>query len=313
MNRKQLKIWLRKQLRVRDDEFDAVWSWLEDNKWLAEYDQGNPELADEEEVLEQARRLAKLLYEVRLLPGGTVRYSPPERPERRVPDEVSVELDSYTRMRAETASEVSAAFADKHPDVRRFRRAYLGGEDARLTEEQAREFLEHPPTGEILDELLSLAKKLGWRYRWTYQDTWRFLLTGVVPYMVPLRVHYNYVRDEPGAPEPYYPNMAEITLIVEPWVDAKDVERVYRDVQRQVLGGDNRKRDERTLDAVRFVARRIRGTGNESWAELTQRWNRTQTNPQRRYKSRGALHQAFKRFVRTVYHQPVYEASEPES
>ena len=52
-------------------------------------------------------------------------------------------------------------------------------------------------------------------------------------------------------------------MIVELWVDTKDVEQVYRDVQRQVLGGDkrkstdNRKKKERTLDAVGFAARQI--------------------------------------------------------
>lgn len=245
---------------------------------------------------------------MRLSSGEVLQHSSPERPNRGVPEEVSIELDDYTQRRAETASAVAAVFADGHPEVREFRRKYLGGEYARLTEEQARQFLDDDQPEHILDEMLSLARKLGWRYRWAYHDTWQFLLTGDAPYVVPLRVHYNHGHDEP-----HYPSMAEITLIVEPWVDAKDVECVYRDVQRQVLGGDNRKKDERTLAAVRFAARRMREHGSESWAELKRHWNEAQRDPKRRYKSRGGLHQAFQRFVRAVYHPPVYKDREPRA
>jgi hypothetical protein len=77
---------------------------------------------------------------------------------------------------------------------------------------------------------------------------WWFALTGDAPYVQPLRVHYDSIEDEP-----HYPNMGQLTLIVEPWVDATEVERVYRSVQRQVLGGDNRKKDKHTLEAARFV------------------------------------------------------------
>jgi hypothetical protein len=140
------------------------------------------------------------------------------------------------------------------------------------------------------------------------------VLTGDVPYVQPLTVHFSYNVSN----EDHYPNTAEITMIVEPWVDAKDVERVYRDVQRQVLGGDkrksadNRKKKERTLDAVCFAARRIRESGNESWAELTRRWNRSQKNRKRRYNSRSGLLQAFKRFMRPAYNQPIYKPFESE-
>jgi hypothetical protein len=232
---------------------------------------------------------------------------PPKRADRKPPREVSVDLDDYSQRRAETASEVAALFADGHPEVKGFREAYLGGESVRLSEEQARGFLEGDQPEHILDEMLSIARRLGWGYRWTYHDTWWFLLTGQAPYIQPLRVHHEYVRDEE-----HYPNMVQLTLVVEPWVDAKDLERVYRDVQRQVLGGDNRKKPTRTLDAVRFVARRMREHGRESWSKLQTEWNRSQTHPEGRYKSHGALELAFKRFARAVYHEPTYERAKPE-
>lgn len=70
-----------------------------------------------------------------------------------------------------------------------------------------------------------------------------------------------------------------------------------------MLGGDNRKKDKHTLEAVRFVAREMRRE-HISWAELLRRWNGTQTNPERCYKSRGGLLQAFNRFVRAIYRPP---------
>ncbi len=309
MSREAFRAWLDKELQVNEDWLEAIWDTLDKDGWLDLYDRGDP--TARADILHEATSLRELLY--KRLPHVAPLHSAPERLDRSVPTEVSIDLGDYSRRRAETASEVAAAFANMHPDVRRFRRIHLGGEGARLTEEQAQAFLEDLPTGEILEELLSLAKRLGWRYRWTYQDTWRFLLTGTVPHIVPLRVHYNYVRDEPESPEPHYPNMAEITLIVEPWVDARDVERIYRNVQRQVLGGDNRKNDKRTLEAIRFAARQMREHGRKSWAEIVRHWNTAQTDPKRRYDSRGGLQQAFKRFVRTTYNEPQYKAAEPTS
>jgi hypothetical protein len=151
----------------------------------------------------------------------------------------------------------------------------------------------------IFDRLHSLAQKPSGAYRWRLDAAKWFVLTGDVPYVQPLTIRFSYTISN----EEHYPNTAEITMTVEPWVDAKDVERVYREVQRQVLsgdnrkGGDNRKKKERTLDAVCFAARRIREGGNESWSELTRRWNRRQKDPGRRYNSRGGLQQAFKRFL----------------
>jgi hypothetical protein len=162
--------------------------------------------------------------------------------------------------------------------------------------------------------LHALAKKLSGAYRWRLDAAKWFVLTGDVPYVQPLTIRFSRTISN----EEHYPNTAEITMIVEPWVNAKDVERAYRDVQRQVRcgangkGGDNRKKKERTLDAVYFAARQIREGGNESWSELTRCWNRSQKDSRRRYNSRGALQQAFKRFLPPVYNRPTYKPFVPE-
>jgi hypothetical protein len=285
----------------RPDVPDAVWGCL--MKVGLPFDVVREGFAGQEwgELVREAKRCLHSAHEN----AGSV--PPPRRADRKPDLDVSVDLDDYSRRRAETASDVAALFADGHPEVKGFREAYLGAESARLSEEQARGFRAEDQPEHILDEMLSIAQRLGWRYRWTYRDTWWYLLTGQAPYIQPLRVHYEYVSDEE-----HYPNMAQLTLILEPWVDAKDLERVYRDVQRQVLGGDNRKKPTRTLDAVRFVARRMREHGRESWSKLHTEWNRSQTHLVRRYESRGALELAFKRFTRAVYHEPTYEPAKPE-
>jgi hypothetical protein len=233
---------------------------------------------------------------------------------REAPQEVSVDLDDYSQKRAKTFSEVAASLAEGHPEVRRFRREFLGSEDVRLTGGHAGEMLyEQDQSLHIFDRLHALAKKLSRAYRWRLDAAKWFVLTGDVPYVQPLTIQFSHTISN----EEHYPNTAEIIMIVEPWVDAKDVERAYRDVRRQVRGdnrkgGDNRKKKERTLDAVCFAARQSREGGDESWTELTKRWNWSQKDPGRRYNSRGGLQQAFKRFLRPVYNRPTYKPFEPE-
>lgn len=164
---------------------------------LSLYDRGQ---VFEEDLLEEATKFATSFH--RMVLRDTLRYQPPERPNRSVPEEAPVDLDDYTRKRAETASEVAAFFADTHPDVREFRRKHLGGEDVRLSEAEALELLEEDATSEMLGDLRRLGRTLSWRYRWTYQDMWWFALTGDAPYVQPLRVHYDSIEDEP-----HYPNM----------------------------------------------------------------------------------------------------------
>jgi hypothetical protein len=90
----------------------------------------------------------------------------------------------------------------------------------------------------------------------------------------------------------------------------KEVARLYKEVQRQVLGkAENKKRRERVLDAVRFVAQQIREHGDEAWARRTDRWN--QAYPERRYKDYRKLRQAFERFVHPTYYRPKWKPHRP--
>ena len=118
-----------------------------------------------------------------------------------------------------------------------------------------------------LEELSWLAKRLLRADRWREDAAKWFVLTGEVPYVQPLSVTVS----EHVSIQNYYPNTASIALTVDAWVDAKDVERVYRDVQRQVLGGGNRKKSGRTLDVVLFITQQIRDHGHEAWSKRVKR------------------------------------------
>jgi hypothetical protein len=307
ISREELGKWLKKELGVREAVFDALWQDLESRRWLSDYDQGG---CSEHDLLDAAQEALETYQSIASATGDAAQLSPPGRDGREVPKEVSVQLDDYTQKRAKTFSQLAAALADTHPGVREFRKRVLGGENVRLTEEQASQFLYEANVSErqkmILDELSSLAKRLSRAYRWREDAAKWFVLTGGAPYVQPLSVT---VSDHVSI-EDYYPNTASIALTVEAWVDAKDVERVYRDVQRQVLGGDNRKKSGRTLDVVLFIARQIRDHGREAWSKRVERWNKA--HPERSYKSFRELRQVYERFLHPSYNAPKYKPSKRE-
>ena len=97
------------------------------------------------------------------------------------------------------------------------------------------------------------------------------------------------------------------------WVDAEEVERVFRETQRHILGGDARPTDERTLEVVKFVARRMRECKDETWEERWKAWNRACPKDWR-YKTYNGFRQTFKRFANRLhkpYNLPNFPVPEP--
>lgn len=306
-NREDFPTWLKRELGVTEAAFDEIWQLLKSRYYLAEYARGQSSATD---VLHAAQEIKEAYECIASAQGDAAQLSPPGREGREVPKEVSVQLDDYSQKRAQVFSELAAALADTHPSVRTFRERFLGAENVRLTQERASQFLYEGHNSErqrtALDELSRLAKRLSRAYRWREDAAEWFILTGQAPYVQPLSVTVS----EYVSIEDHYPNTARIALTAEVWVDAKDVERVYRDVQRQVLGGDNRKKANSTLEAVLFVARQIREHGAEAWSKRVERWNEAQ--PGRRYKSFRELRQVYERFVHPSYKAPKYEPSKRE-
>ena len=119
--------------------------------------------------------------------------------------------------------------------------------------------------GSVLDRLRSLSEKLAKTYRWQELQAVWFVLTGATPIVSPISMK---VRTSQGE---YSPDVAEITLTVEPWVPAERVEKVYRDLQLQVVSR-TRQPWERNLKVYLFVKQKQKEGLNRS--ELPALWNK---------------------------------------
>jgi hypothetical protein len=303
--------WLAAQLN-REDVPDAVWGHVLKLGLPYEVitggdDRSRRELVDEAKAYLRASHDESPGYGGRLSRGS----------ERGAREEVELGLDAYTLKRGQAFSEVTAALANTRGDVRSFRERYLGGR--LLSDEEAATFLEDLEANcrsfdtnarKTRDELYKLADLLARAYRWREGDgegdaRW-FVLTGNVPEVRPVvvAVARHWSRRNP--------NWAQVILTIEPWVDAREVARLYKAVQKQVLGkAENKKTSDHVLDAVRFVAQQIREHGDESWSRRVERWNRA--HPEQRYKDFRGLRQAFERFVHPTYHRPKWRSYRPSS
>jgi hypothetical protein len=230
-----------------------------------------------------------------------------------------VRLDEYTRLRAEVFSEVAGALANRWTEVREFRSTYLGDTDARLTGAEAGAWLYRREAPEYaLADLAEISRRLSREFRWRMGDADWFMLTGYVPFVKPVSVSVRQSshRDLPNyLNRPYYlegsnfmVDTAEIVITAEPWVDSDIVVGAFKEVQKQVRGGDNRKITTKTLKAVRFVARRL-GADKIRWPELRVGWN--EAHPGMRYNNRNDLYEAFRRFLRPKYNSPKFPDYEP--
>jgi hypothetical protein len=287
---------------------------------------------DEEEHWEEAEREARKLLTAYY--GAPGKSRPPGRGEDRgTPAQVAVNPSEDVTKKAEALAEVFATLAENHREVQRFRRRYLPGWP--LTDEQAREFLNkrggpqgtdkavrrsapnpkwslHPAAKRFLTpsemrELLGLADKLSKAYGWKEGDALWFVLTGYIPPIRPLEVEM-FIHMSTGPSRDHDPITARITITAQAWVQADEVAGVFRDAQRQLLRSDAPPtiRDERTLEVVKFVARRMRDHGRETWDERWKAWNRTHPKGWR-YSAYSGFRQAYDRFMRRY----VYRKYEP--
>jgi hypothetical protein len=303
----------------------------DDSMYLAYY-------VDDEDAWAQLEGEARPLLRVNDGASASGSLPPGRDGDRAAPTEIAVELSEVSLERARAFSEVAAALADNHPEVKRFRWTHLRYpylRDRLLTDQEARAFLDEQGgpygTGWVLEKLLRIAnERLVKTYHWREGDAVWFMLTGYVPPVRPFEVGGyisptiknagrprkripnlyppRYIAAVPKAKE-FHPSTAQITVTAEVWVDAREVERAFRDAQRQILGGDTRGRDDRTLAAVTFVARRMREHGKESWRERWEAWHQT-CRKEWRYASYRGLRQAFERFAYPEYRLSNYQLRE---
>jgi hypothetical protein len=110
----------------------------------------------------------------------------------------------------------------------------------------------------VLGRLWHTAHRLLRNYPWFEQDAVWFLLTGETPYVAPMTVRHKHREHETSGP---YPPVGFgyqlVALTVEPWVPAETVHKVYRDLQRRLLGGDNRPVGNKNRSLFSFVTERV--------------------------------------------------------
>jgi hypothetical protein len=129
--------------------------------------------------------------------------------------------------------------------------------------------------GSLLAVLQELAGHLAERFLWQRAQATQFVLTGDEPPAVPpVTIRYALQGDEDF-------KHGQVTLTVAPWVSAKTVNEVYRDIQKRILGSSrNRKPEVKNLTLLRFVLERediaslSRPRRRERGRELVKEWNK---------------------------------------
>jgi hypothetical protein len=203
-----------------------------------------------------------------------------------------IELESppsgYVTARASAISESWAMLADARPDVTEFREKLLGGR--LLSSEEAEAMVSVPEDGQ--EELRELGSRLAKDYLgWDEKEAMRYVLTGEAPRLQAIKIHHRG-----KFPSRYRPFQHSVTLTVLPWVPAKEVERVYRNIQRQLLEETSRETGTRILEVARFYCEQLRTRGPmPSWPAWAERWNETHPDKKfptwrhfREYLARGA-------------------------
>jgi hypothetical protein len=110
--------------------------------------------------------------------------------------------------------------------------------------------------GSVLGELRTLCKELTKVHPWDIdQATW-FVLTGETPFVRPIRAKKQETWLIDGRA------YTTISLTVQPWVPPEQVETVYRQLQKQVIGGAHGRVSDKNLNLLRFVIDRADGSGN---------------------------------------------------
>ena len=275
----------------------------------------------------KARRRASLEDAGMMLPPGRAKGEGA----RHAPPEIKVEPSEAALKRAEAFREVALTLAGKHPAIQQFRRMHLRGR--LLTDEEARSFLDRRCDGPrrtiygtkaVSRKLWKLAEKLSKTYQWREGDAVWHVLTGYNPPVRPLEVRADidqavwydgsptrssgttWITAKAGdSSRAYRPSTARITITADASVEAGEVERAFRDAQRQILGGDARPTQPQTLEAASFVARRMCECPAESWKQRLRIWNETRPEEWRHNNFR-ALRQAFERFAYRKYNIPNY-------
>jgi hypothetical protein len=262
MNAEQLRIQVvkrRKEWKRSDDGYvpEHTWQWLEAEGFVEDA----LLMAFDEQAVEFIVRRIDQMYGWAPYDGARQSAGKGEYDQESTP-----KVGEYVSARAKAISEFLAMLADQRPDVAEFRRKSLGGR--LFAPEEARAIVGAP--GTVAEEARKLGARLTDDYLgWDEEGAVRYVLTGEAPQLRPIKI-----RGRGKFRNGMRPFQHSVTLTVLPWVPAKEVERVYRNVQQEVLEETSRETGARILEVTQFVWEQLRLDGErESWKLWFERWN----------------------------------------
>jgi hypothetical protein len=123
--------------------------------------------------------------------------------------------------------------------------------------------------GSVLGDLRRLCNELTKAHPWDLDEATWFVITGETPFVRPIRAKTHTSSLLGGR------TYNTISLTIQPWVPPETVEIVYRELQKQVIGGGPGRIGEKNLNLLRFVTKRADGNGNLPKGDILVRdWDR---------------------------------------
>jgi hypothetical protein len=145
------------------------------------------------------------------------------------------------------------------------------------------------------DHLRKASVWLSRRFPWDRWDSVWFVLTNAAPFVSPIQPRIG--RHSPARGEGYGRNT--LTLVIDAWISATSVNRVFRAYQRALIAGRNREISAKILDLLQYVTERMEAQGQRvSWQRLWSDWNRAHQD--RAYSDRRNFRKAFLRAKRAL-------------
>jgi hypothetical protein len=285
----------RKELKRSDDGYipDHTWQWLQEEGFIED---ALLQDFDEEAVDFIVRRIDQMYG--RASYGGSRQSAGANEYD----EESAPKVGEYVSARAKAISEFLAILADQRPDVTEFRRKSLG--ESLLAPEEARTIL--AASGTVVEEALKLGAHLAEDYLgWDEEGAVWYVLTGETPQLHPIKIRGR--GKFRGGMRPF---QHSVILTVLPWVPAKEVERVYRNVQQQVLEEASRETGPRILEVAQFVWERLRLDGErKSWQAWFRQWN--ENYPEKKFET----WRNFREYCARGYKEalPNYKFAEPKA
>jgi hypothetical protein len=121
----------------------------------------------------------------------------------------------------------------------------------------------------VLGKLHKLCKALTKSHPWNIDEATWFVLTSERPTLQPIRAKIN------SSWTPGTRAHTTISLTIQPWVSPETVEAAYRQIQKEVIGGECGRIGDKNLKLLEFVTNRADANGNLPKGEvLVQEWDK---------------------------------------